>query len=161
MLVVTAKKVRDRDPVIQGTPYRVTVRTDDKLFGTSPVWRGQVRVQVSDPSRTIVDVLDDPTLGGGMRTVADISYEYFRSEHRNDTMLVDYGDRLSNRAVFKRLGFLLEHLGVVAPELLKACLERRSTGLVALDPSVDVKGRIVRRWGVRVNVTLGVPGGEW
>lgn len=161
VLVVTAKKVRDREPVIQGRPYRVTVRTEDKLFGTSPVWRDQVRVHVSDPTRTIVDILDDPTLGGGMRTVADVLYEYFSSEHRNDMLLVDYGDRLGNRAVFKRLGLLLEHLGIDAPELLDACLERRSTGLIALDPSVDAKGRIVRRWGVRVNVTLGTPGGEW
>lgn len=161
VLVVTAKKVRDREPVLQGLPYRITVRNADKLFGTRPVWRDQVRVQVSDPSRTMVDLLDDPTLGGGMRTVADILHEYFRSEHRNDTLLVDYGDRLGNRAVFKRLGFLLEHLGIDASELEEACLDRRSSGLVALDPSVDAKGRIVRRWGVRVNVSLGVPGGEW
>lgn len=161
VLIVTAKKVRDREPIIQGTPYRVTVRAEDKLFGTTPVWREQVRVQLSDPSRTIVDLLDDPTLGGGMRTVADMVYEYFRSEHRNDTLLVDYGDRLGNRAVFKRLGYLLEHLEVDASELLYACVERRSAGLVALDPSVEGKGRIVRRWGVRVNVMLGAPGGEW
>ncbi len=161
VLVVTAKKVRDREPVIQGLSYRVTVRSVNKLFGTSPVWRDQVRVQVSDPSRTMVDLLDDPTLGGGMRMVADILYEYFRSERRNDNLLVEYGERLGNRAVFKRLGFLLEHLGVDSPELVEACRDRRSSGLVALDPSVDVRGRIVRRWGLRVNVKLGVPGGEW
>ncbi len=161
VLVVTAKRVRDREPVLQGLPYRVTVRAANKLFGTRPVWRDQVRVQVSDPSRTMIDLLDDPTLGGGIRTVADILSEYFRSEHRNDTLLVDYGDRLGNRAVFKRLGLLLEHLGVDASELEESCLDRRSSGLVALDPSVGAKGRIVRRWGVRVNVTLGVPGGEW
>ena len=161
VLVVTSRKVRDREPVIQGTPYRVTMRTADKLFGTTPVWRDQTRVQVSDPTRTIVDVLDDPTLGGGIRTVADVLHEYFASDHRNDSLLVGYGDRLGNRAVFKRLGLLIEHLGVDAPELLPACLERRSSGLVALDPSVDTKGRIVRRWGIRVNVTLGTPGGEW
>lgn len=161
ILVVTAKRVRDRDQVIQGTPFHITVRSDDKLFGTSPVWRDQVRVQVSDPTRTIVDVLDDPTLGGGMRTVADVLHEYFASEHRDDELLVQYADRLGNRAVFKRLGFLLEHIGVDAPALLASCLERRSSGLIALDPSVDTKGRIVRRWGLRVNVTLGTPGGEW
>jgi predicted transcriptional regulator of viral defense system len=161
VLVVTAKKVRDREPVIQGTPYRVTVRTKDKLFGTEPVWRDQVRVQISDPTRTTVDILDDPTLGGGMRTVADVVYEYFASAHRNDALLVEYGDQLGNRAVFKRLGFLMEHLGVDSPELIHACLERRSTGFASLDPSVDARGRIVRRWGVRVNVTLGTPGGDW
>jgi predicted transcriptional regulator of viral defense system len=161
ILVVTAKKVRDREPVIQGTPFRVTVRSDDKLFGTTLVWRDQVRVQVSDPTRTIIDVLDDPTLGGGMRNVADVVHEYLNGAHRDDGLLVEYADRLGNRAVFKRLGFVLEHLGVEAPALLAACLDRRSTGLVDLDPSVDAKGRIVRRWGVRANVTLGTPGGDW
>ena len=39
VLVVTGKKVRGREPVIQGTPYRITVRSEDKLFGTTPVWR--------------------------------------------------------------------------------------------------------------------------
>jgi hypothetical protein len=33
--------------------------------------------------------------------------------------------------------------------------------LVDLDPSVDAKGRIVRRWGIRANVTVGTPGGDW
>jgi predicted transcriptional regulator of viral defense system len=161
ILVVTAKKVRDREPIIQGTPYRATVRSEDKLFGTTPVWRDRVRVQVSDPTRTIVDVLDDPTLGGGMRTVADVVHEYVNGDHRDDRLLVEYADRLGNRAVFKRLGFVLEHLNVEATVLVAACLERRSTGLVALDPSVDAKGRIVRRWGIRANVTLGTPGGDW
>lgn len=161
VLVVTAKRVRHREQVIQGTPFRITVRSDDKLFGTAPVWRGQVRVRVSDPTRTIVDVLDDPTLGGGMRSVADVAHEYFAGDHRDDDRLVDYADRVGNRAVFKRLGYLLEHLGVDAQGLVATCLERRSAGLVALDPSVDTKGRIVRRWGLRVNVTLGTPGGDW
>lgn len=161
VLVVTGRKVRGREPVIQGTPYRVTVRPEDKLFGTAIVWRQQVRVQVSDPSRTIVDLLDDPTLGGGMRHVADVVHEYLIGEHRDDDLLIDYGDRLGNRAGFKRLGFVLEHLGIDAPRLVAACLDRRSTGLVALDPSVSSKGQIVRRWGIRANVRLGTPGGDW
>lgn len=161
ILVVTSKKVRHREQVIQSTPFRVTVRSEDRLFGRTPVWRGQVRVQVSDPTRTVVDILDDPTLGGGMRSVADVVHEYFASEHREDDLLTEYADRLGNRAVFKRLGYLLEHIGLDAPDLVATCLERRSSGLVALDPSVDTKGRILRRWGVRVNVTLGTPGGEW
>jgi len=161
VLVVTAKKVRDREPLIQGTPYRLTVRSEDKFFGLTMVWRDQVRVKVSDPTRTIVDLLDDPTLGGGMRNVADVIHEYLAGEYREDALLVGYGDRFGNRAVFKRLGFILEHLGSEAPDLVAACMERRSAGLVALDPSVHTKGRIVRRWGIRANVTLGTPGGDW
>ncbi|MGH3194900.1 MAG: type IV toxin-antitoxin system AbiEi family antitoxin domain-containing protein [Streptosporangiaceae bacterium] len=161
LLVVTARRVRHRDVEIQGLPFHLTVRADDALFGTVPVWRSQTRVSVSDPSRTIVDVLDDPRLGGGIRTAADVLREYLHSAHRDDRLLIGYGDRLGNRAVFKRLGYLLEYSRVDAPELIQACLERRSSGLVALDPSVRAPARIARRWRLRVNVALGTAGGEW
>lgn len=160
LLVVTRRRVRHRDEEIQGLPFRLTVRSEKAFFGTVPVWRGQNRVAVSDPSRTVIDVLDDPGLGGGIRTVADVLEEYLHSEHRDDQCLVGYGDRLGNRAVFKRLGYLLEHSHVQAQELVLACLARRSRGLAKLDPAVDAPGRIVRRWGLRVNVALRSTGGE-
>jgi predicted transcriptional regulator of viral defense system len=154
VLVVTAKKVREREVEMQGISFHLTVRTEEALFGTVQVWRGQTRVAVSDPSRTIVDVLDNPRLGGGIRTVVDVLREYMASQHRDDQILIAYGDRLDNRAVFKRLGYLIELLGIEADELLAACRERRSAGLVALDPSVKARGQIVRRWGLRANVHL-------
>jgi predicted transcriptional regulator of viral defense system len=154
VLVVTAKHVRDRDVELQGVPFHLTVRRPEMLFGTAAVWRDKVRVRVSDPSRTIVDVLDDPSLGGGIRTAADVLAEYMSSTHRDDARLVEYGDRLSHGALFKRLGYLLELLDVTAPDLLDACLARRGAGLIALDPSVKARGRIVRRWGIRVNASL-------
>lgn len=154
VLVVTAKHVRDRHPEIQGIAFRITVRQPDALFGTTAAWRGQVRVSVSNPTRTVVDLLDDPSLGGGIRTVADVLGEYMTGEHRDDALLVDYGDRLRSRALFKRLGYLIETGGVHAPELAAACAERRSAGVIALDPSVTAPGRIVRRWGVRDNVAV-------
>ena len=70
-----------------------------------------------------------------MRGGADVLHEHLTGGHRDDALLVDYGDRFGNRAVFKRLGFVIEHLGV-ATDLVRECLERRSAGLVALDPSV-------------------------
>jgi len=154
ILVVTARTVRHRDVQIQEIPFHVTVRPEKALFGTVQVWRGQTRVLVSDPTRTIVDALDDPGLGGGIRTVADALHEYMTSGHRDDRLLIEYGDRLGNRAVFKRLGYLVEHLDVDAPELIEACLKRRSSGLAALDPAAKSRGRILRRWRLRVNVPL-------
>ncbi len=161
LLVVTARRVRHRDEEIQGIPFHLTVRDSAALFGTVSVWRGQNKVAVSNPSRTVIDVLDDPRLGGGIRTVVDVVGEYMRSEHRDDGQLVSYGDRLGNWTVFKRLGYLLEHTGEDDARLIDACLARRSSGLAKLDPSVEDPGRIVRRWGLRVNVALGPPGGGW
>jgi len=160
LLVVTARRVRHRDIELQGIPFHMTVRDRDALFGTVSVWRGQNKVAVSDPSRTMIDLLDDPRLGGGIRTVGDVLREYLHSEHRDDDRLVDYGDRLGNRAVFKRLGYLLEHSVSDAEGLIEACLARRSTGLAKLDPSAKDPGKILRRWGLRVNVALNTPAGE-
>lgn len=160
VVVITTRDVRQRHHVLQRQTFLVTRRAEEKVFGLRAVWRRDVRVEVSDPSRTVVDVLDDPSIGGGIRHVTSILREYLGSEHCDESLLIEYGDRLGNRAVFKRLGWILEVLGVDGP-LRKACAERRSAGLVKLDPTVDGDGRIVRRWGLRVNVALDERVDDW
>lgn len=154
VLVVTARRPRDRTPTIGTTTFEVHTMDPAKHFGLAPVWRGARRVEVSDPSRTVIDLLAAPRWGGGMRHVAEIVGEYFEGEHRDDALLVGYGDRLGVGAVFKRLGFLIETLELADGELVDACLERRTTGVNDLDPSVDADGRITTRWGIRANVSI-------
>jgi predicted transcriptional regulator of viral defense system len=159
VLIVTGREVRRSDVSYPGVQMHVTSRSPAMLFGTVGVWRNSTRVNVSDPSRTIVDVLDDPRIGGGLRHGADALHEYLLSEHRDDALLISYGDRIGNRTIFKRLGYLLENreapAGVDAESLVSACLDRRSAGLTTLDPSSTSRGRIVRRWALRVNVDMG------
>lgn len=154
VIIVTARRVRHRRIEVQGTPFWIRVLPEEKLFGTQLVWRGPIRVAVSDPSRTVVDLLDDPALGGGIRSVTDIVAEYMASDMKNDNLLIAYAELLGNRTVFKRLGFILEVLAVDDQELVNACRQRMSSGLTRLDPAVEGVGRIVRRWGLRVNVEL-------
>lgn len=154
LMVVTARHVRKRLVDLQGERIRLKVLPASKLFGTANVWRGRVRVRVSDPSRTIVDVLEDPAIGGGIRHVANVLQEYFQSEHRDDQKLIDYAGRRGNRSVFKRLGYLAETLGLKAAPLIATCHDRQSKGITALDPSVRRPGRIVRRWNLRINVDM-------
>lgn len=159
LLVVTGRSVRRSEVGYPGVQLHVTSRSPDMIFGTVGVWRNSTRVNVSDPSRTVVDLLDDPRLGGGLRHSADTLHEYLISDHRDDAVLIGYGDRVGNRTIFKRLGYLLESreapAGVAAESLISACLKRRSAGLTTLDPANTSRGRIVRRWGLRVNINLG------
>lgn len=152
--VISGTPQRRSKVTVHGSAFVVAHRASDVFFGTRPVWRDGERVDVSDPPRTIVDVLDDPVLGGGIRHVAEVLETYFGGEHRDDDRLVDYADRLGNRTVFKRLGYLLEALEIHAPDLIAQCLERRSAGVSKLDPSVRETGRITSRWGLRVNSTV-------
>jgi len=154
LVVLSGRWRRNRRPTIQGTTYRVKVISPELLFGTRIVWRGRVEVEVSDPARTIVDLLDDPALGGGIRHVADVLREWFTGELRDDRRLLDYAERLGNRSVYKRLGFLMEELAVHAPEMLEVCERRMSSGVVRLDPSGPTGGQRVKRWKLIVNASI-------
>jgi len=154
VLVVTGRRPRDRGPTIGGTRFMVHTLGVDKHFGLQAVWRGSHRTDVTDPSRTIVDLLANPSWGGGIRHTSEAVSEYFASSRREDTLVLEYGDRLGNRSAFKRLGFLLELFDIDAPNLVDECLRRKSAGINSLDPSVKAKGRTVSRWGLRLNVDL-------
>lgn len=154
VLVVTAEPQRSAQVTVQGTEFRLATRKLNALFGTRKVWRGRERVDVSDATRTIVDVLDDPSMGGGIRNVADVLDVYFSGDHRDDELLVRYADRFGNRTVFKRLGYLLESLEVDVPDLIETCLSRRSAGVGKLDPSIRSGGRITKRWALRINAQI-------
>lgn len=69
-------------------------------------------------------------------------------------LLLDDLDRLGNMVACKRLGYFIEALELDAEQLAMRCLERRSAGLSRLDPAITVKGRIAKRWGLRVNVGI-------
>lgn len=154
VLVVTARRPRDRRPIVGETTLVLHTVDPSSHFGLVPMWRGSHRVDVTDPSRTVVDLLAHPSWGGGIRQVGEMITEYFESSHRDEGLILNYGDRLGNRSVFKRLGHLLEQLEIHAPDLIVESLERRSAGVSTLDPSVQAKGRITSRWGLRVNVNV-------
>lgn len=154
VVVFSSKPVRPRRGEVGGIGYLARVVPPRQLFGTRRVWRDRTPVDVSDPARTIVDVLDVPALGGGIRHVAEVVRAFFTSEHRNDDRLVEYGRRLGNQTVFKRLGFLVERMGIQAPDLLVKCRAARSAGYARLDPDNPARGRLLRRWGLRVNVEI-------
>ena len=154
LMVVTARRIGFRKDVIQGTPVKIKVVGSAKMFGMVGVWRGSERVDVSDPSRTIVDLFDDPSMGGGIRHVAEVLEEYLDGPHRDEKLLFDYCARFGNRSVFKRLGYLLEALGLDEPGLIEHCLERMSSGVVMLDPGIDAPGARDSHWNLRVNARI-------
>jgi predicted transcriptional regulator of viral defense system len=151
--LVTAKPIRKRRQTIQGTNFRVKAVAPDQIFGTKIVWRNQSQIEVSDPSRTVVDMLDDPSFGGGIRHVAHALTEYF-AEHVDSKALLEYSARRGNRSIYKRLGYLIESRNLPSDELIEVCLERMSTGVIDLDPAAPKRGPIVKRWNLRVNVDV-------
>ena len=144
VLVCTASGSKPREQRVQGTTFVLKRVKPDLIFGTRPVWCGTVKVQVSDVHRTVVDMLDEPRIGGGIRHVFDCLVAYVQSEQAALPKLIEYGDHLGNGAVFKRMGFLLARLGV-DEGILDACRSRLTAGNAQLDLSTPSR-RLVRRW---------------
>jgi predicted transcriptional regulator of viral defense system len=144
IVVITGQAVRRKHQTRQGFEFTLKHLSADKIFGTQPVWRHHTKVPVSDVHRTIVDMLDDPALGGGIQHVADCLKAYYARTDRSEQKLIEYGERLGNGAVFKRLGFLAEKLPD-GSTLAESCRERLTTGNSRLDPALDGR-QLVSRW---------------
>lgn len=145
IIIKTTQKPRNRHPIINGTSYMLITTSKDSMFGLKAVWRGQIKVSVSDPTRTILDCLNEPKLGGGIRTIVDMFNEYLKSEHKNLPLMIDYANRLRSRAAFKRLGFLLERYAPEEAEAIEACQKNLTEGKVKLDPQLS-SDKLVTKW---------------
>jgi predicted transcriptional regulator of viral defense system len=144
IVVVTGQAVRERHQKRQGFDFTLKHLKPEKIFGTKLIWRHNTKVPVSDIHRTIIDMLDDPALGGGIQQVSDCLNVYFKRSDRSDQKLIEYGDQLGNGAVFKRLGFLVERRDDSAA-LVELCRAKSTAGNAKLDPALDCK-RLISRW---------------
>ena len=121
------------------------------LFGTRTIWRGRIKVQISDIHRTMIDMLADPSVGGGIRHVADCLTAYFRHTDADPPMLIRYAETLKNGAVFKRLGFLASAFPDQTP-LVEACRSRLTQGNAKLDPKLP-RTKLEKVWRLWIPTT--------
>lgn len=150
--VVVGRKVKPAQQTIQGSDFLIRTVPKRSLFGTHRVWRQRVPVNVSDPHRTIIDILDVPAAAGGALHASEVLQAYFESEHADQAKLLQYGDRLGRGTVFKRLGYLAERGTLADADFVAACRGRITKGPSLLDPSGPPNGRIIARWNLRVNI---------
>jgi len=136
IVVMTAQPIRDRNQLRHGAQFTLRHIQKKNIFSTRTIWCGRTKIQISDVHRTLVDMLNDPALGGGVQHVSDCLSVYLKSPDRDDGLLIEYGGRLGNGAVFKRLGFLTEReLGDSC--LADECRARLTKGNAKLDPQLE------------------------
>lgn len=152
VVVMTTQRPRDRRPTLKDTTFWLRTVQIDAMFGLKSVWRDRIRVDVSDPTRTILDMLDDPAVGGGIRPVTNMFRAYLNSDSRDLTLLIQYADGLGNGSVFKRLGFLLELYAPDESTIIAECLKRLTAGNVRLDTKLPCN-RNITRWRLFVPET--------
>lgn len=152
-VVKTARRVRASGVRLLDADYLLThIPEKTMAWGIEAIWHEEVRLHMADPARTVIDILDAPRIGGGIRHAAEILDTYL-DEH-DPLRLVEHAQRLGNGAVFKRLGYMVEALAREEPELISACRTRLSTGLALLDPNGPPDGPRVPAWNIRANARI-------
>jgi len=152
-IVKTAVRIRKSKEKLLNHDYLVS-HVDPKLleWGLSSEWVDGVRLSFSDPARTVIELLDDPTIGGGIRHTAEILSTYL--DDNDPSKLVTYAKHFGNGTVFKRLGYLLEAMHKDFPDVISACHDNISEGFSKLDPGQTKNGQRITRWRLFVNTSI-------
>lgn len=144
-LVITSRHINGKKQTAGGMAFFIKKMKAERMFGLKSVWKERLKIQVSDPHKTIIDMFDDPSIGGGMRSVIDFFQQYLSSSHFNTDILLEYAKRMDNKAIFKRLGFVLSKINPNATALIAHCKQNISQGNSQLDP--QLKGmRLIKKW---------------
>ena len=122
----------------QGVAFLLHPTSQERMFGLKTIWRGSMRVQISDPARTIIDMIATPNAGGGIDHVADCLAAYQKTATYDADLLVRYAAQFGNGAVFKRLGFLAE-TDLHDAKLAADCHAQLTQGYAQLDPALPSK----------------------
>ena len=148
VFVATDHPVRRKPADVLGVTYRVVSLKPAKIFGVTTEWIDEIPFRITDREKTIIDGLDLPQYVGG---VSEIQKALRGSwETLDEERLREYASRIGNSAVGKRLGFLMETLGVGDIDVFRNEIARASA-FSSLDPTMPKRGKYNRRWGLLVN----------
>jgi predicted transcriptional regulator of viral defense system len=142
--VFTTRRVIEKHIAAQGTTFALHNIRTKRLFGLKTLWRGSVKVAISDPARTLVDMIAMPEVGGGIDHVADCLDTYFRGKTADRELLLRYAEQFDNGAIFKRLGFLAD-TRLRDKTLAEECRSRLTQGYARLDPAVSSR-KLITAW---------------
>ena len=146
---LTTNVVAKRNVTYAGIKFKIKTIKPYKVFGTKIVWKNSLKIKVSDPAKTMIDLFDDPVMGGGMRVIDEFFLEYWQSKHRDMDLLIQYAKKIKNKTIFKRLGFLLEIRSLTDINVINFLRKNISSGYSEFDPSMESK-HFLRKWNLKI-----------
>jgi len=148
---IATTKTKHPVQVLDAEYYFVKL-TDRKFFGWQQVEIEDHIVRISDPEKTVADCLDHPEHCGGIDQIARAVY--FSHEEINLKRVVKYAQRMGNRTIIKRLGYVLEETGLLSnyEKLFEGY--KPSTGFPRLDPLSPKAGKHNSKWNLLINYRL-------
>jgi predicted transcriptional regulator of viral defense system len=148
--IVVNKQIKPSMLLIKNIPFQFIYHNKKHFFGPKKTWIDSYnRVQCSDLEKTIIDCLFKPDYAGGITEITKAIYKI--KDKLNYEKLFEYAKHFDSQAVIKRLGFLLELLGIKNP-YIDELQKLRTNSFIALEPSYPKSGKSNFRWAIIQNV---------
>ncbi len=126
--------------------YRFVRFSEKRFFGMREEWIGNLKFNISDKEKTIIDCLYMPEYSGGLTEVVKAFREKLDFE-----LMYNYAIRMDDLATLKRLGYLLEILNIKTP-VAEKLLDKVGGGYCLLDTCGPKSGIENKKWRIRVNI---------
>ncbi|MDX2248123.1 MAG: type IV toxin-antitoxin system AbiEi family antitoxin [Bacteroidia bacterium] len=150
--IISPQRVQPKEVIMQGVPFEVIYLKLERFFGYQKTWiNNHDKVYCSDIEKTIIDCLDKPQHAGGLEGI--VKALDMAASKINPPKLLEYAERFHVQAVMKRLGFILEAMGLF-PDIQGKLHTHITESYTPLDPSIKLKGRFHRRWRIEDNIEI-------
>lgn len=150
--VVSEKQIVPKIQFVKNIKFEFVTFNSNKFFGYEKFWIDDFhKVSCSDIEKTIIDLLYKPNYSGGFTEILKAIYKS-RNKIYPDKLL-EYLEKYNTQVVYKRLGFLLQHMDLFT-DLRNELQERITNSFALLDPSLPKIGRHNSEWKVLDNVDI-------
>jgi predicted transcriptional regulator of viral defense system len=152
LLFITPKRKQAMRPELLRVRFELVFIKPERMFGAALLGEPGLRIRVTDAERTVVDMLDRSDLCGGVPAVAAALEQAWPGLDLE--RLAAYLERFAGGTVPRRLGYLVERLGLLPPGDSRLARWRTllGAGYSLLERGGPAEGPFVRRWRLRVNV---------
>ncbi len=144
-IVATKSK---RPTAFHGETYRFVRLGEKRFFGTSEEWIGDLKFNISDVEKTVIDCLYMLECSGGLTEVV----KAFRKK-LDYGKLYGYAVRMEDLAVLKRLGYVLDKLKIKTG-ITGKLLGKVAGGYCLLDSSGPKSGLRNAEWRIIENISV-------
>jgi len=130
--------------------YKFVHIQSKRLFGVTQFGYGNETYPVTDKEKTVLDCFDLPVYTPGYDTLIRMFYH----GDLNPEVLINYGERLGNLSVMKRLAFLSELFEMPYYSRFRESITRRMNNrYTILDPTGPDEGEFIKTWKIRLNLS--------
>lgn len=148
--IVVRQQIRPSEIKIKDVPFQFIYHNEKHFFGAKKIWIDNFnKVFCSDLEKTFIDCLFKPEYAGGVVEIAKAVYAS-KDKIKWDKLL-DYAVKFDSQAVVKRLGFLLEMLGI-GREITRELQKIKTSSYAILDTELPKTGKRIRRWNIQQNL---------